>query len=71
MKKLLTPAALAVSALLFSGCVAAIGNRDNQSAARSSTTLGQQLIDLQKAKDAGAMTPDEYETQKAKLLNGK
>jgi hypothetical protein len=31
-------------------------------------TLGQQLIDLKKAKDAGAITDAEYEAQKAKLL---
>ena len=31
-------------------------------------TVGQQLIDLQKAKDAGAITDAEYQAQKAKLL---
>jgi len=31
-------------------------------------TLGQQLIDLQKAKDAGAITDTEYQAQKANLL---
>lgn len=31
-------------------------------------TLGQQLIDLQKAKDTGAITDAEYQAQKAKLL---
>jgi hypothetical protein len=34
-------------------------------------TVGQQLIDLQKAKDTGAITDSEYQTQKAKLLEGK
>jgi hypothetical protein len=34
-------------------------------------TIGQQLIDLQKAKDAGAITDAEYQTQKAKLLESK
>ena len=34
-------------------------------------TLGQQLIDLQKAKDAGAITDAEYQAQKARLLQGK
>ena len=53
------------TALLLSGCVAAIGNRDAQ---RASNTLGQQLVDLKKAKDAGAITDSEYEVQKAKLL---
>lgn len=33
-------------------------------------TIGQQLIDLKKAKDAGAITDAEYEAEKAKLLNG-
>jgi Short C-terminal domain len=31
-------------------------------------TLGQQLIDLQRAKDAGAITDAEYRAQKDKLL---
>jgi len=30
--------------------------------------VGQQLIDLKKAKDAGAITDEEYQAQKAKLL---
>ena len=70
MKKLQIFPALALAASLgLSGCVAAIGNRDGK--ASSNTTLGQQLIDLQKAKDAGAMTEAEYQTQKAKLLGEK
>jgi Short C-terminal domain len=69
MKKLVAPACLALSAMLFlSGCVAAIGNRGTD---RSTGTLGQQLIDLQKAKDAGAITETEYQTQKARLLENK
>lgn len=36
-----------------------------------SASLGQQLIDLQKAKNAGALTDAEYEAQKARLLAGK
>jgi hypothetical protein len=34
-------------------------------------TTGQQLIDLQRAKDAGAITDQEYQTQKAKFLGSK
>ena len=34
-----------------------------------SATIGQQLIDLQKARDAGAITDAEYQAQKAELLN--
>ena len=55
--------------LLASGCVAAIGNRDAQRS--RGTTLGQELVDLQKAKDSGAITQDEYQTQKAKLLGSR
>ena len=66
MKKHLSLTMLAVlSALPLAGC--------NLSGARvvSTTnvpTLGQQLIDLQKAKDAGAITSDQYEAKKAELL---
>jgi hypothetical protein len=70
MKKLMVPTSLALAALFcLSGCVAAIGNRDAQRS--SATTLGQQLIDLQKAKEAGAITEAEYQTQKARLLDNK
>ena len=31
-------------------------------------TVGQQLIDLQKAKDSGAITEAEYQAEKARLL---
>jgi hypothetical protein len=67
MKKLSAASQTLVLALLIgvTGCVAAIGNRD----AQRGGTLGQQLIDLQKARDNGAMTESEYQTQKARLLD--
>lgn len=34
-------------------------------------TIGQQLIDLKKAKDVGTITDTEYEREKTKLLNQK
>ena len=52
---------------LLNGCIA-IGNRDAQ---RPNATLGQQLIDLQKARDTGAITDAEYQSQKSKLLENK
>jgi PBP1b-binding outer membrane lipoprotein LpoB len=59
----------AVSSLLFlSGCVASIGNREP---ARSNATLGQQLIDLQKARDSGVLSESEYQTQRTKFLGEK
>ena len=70
MKKLIAPTSLALAGTLcLSGCVAAIGNRDAQRP--GTATLGQELIDLQKAKDAGAITEAEYQTQKARLLENK
>jgi hypothetical protein len=68
MKKSLFLVAVTISGmLLLNGCVAAIGNKDAQ--ARSNSTLGQQLVDLKKAHDAGALSDAEYEAQKARFLN--
>jgi hypothetical protein len=50
-----------VLTVVLSGCV--IGNRFPRSA-----TVGQQVIDLQKAKDAGALTEAEFLDQKKKVL---
>lgn len=33
-------------------------------------TLGQQLVDLKKARDSGAITDQEYQAQRTKLLQG-
>ena len=35
----------------------------------STTTVGQKLIDLNQAREAGAITDEEYETAKKKLLD--
>ncbi|HKQ40171.1 MAG TPA: SHOCT domain-containing protein [Verrucomicrobiae bacterium] len=54
------------AALLLNGCAIEIGNRGP-----SKDTLGQQLVDLKKAKDSGALSDSEYEAQKGKLLGAK
>jgi hypothetical protein len=68
MKKLLVPIMIGLTTLtLLTGCSWSVGG-----GAKSSTvmpTLGQQLMDLQKAKNSGAITETEYEAQKAKLLS--
>ena len=70
MKRRIVPVVIAIAgALILSGCVAAIGNRDGRHS--GNVTIGQQLIDLQKAKDAGALTDAEYASEKAKLLDSK
>lgn len=51
--------------VLLNGCIAiGTGPKSQQTIA----TLGQQLIDLQNAKNAGAITDAEYQSQKTKLL---
>jgi hypothetical protein len=68
MKAILVSLSLAlVSSAAFTGCVASVGNQGSPRGG----TLGQQLIDLQKAQEAGAITPAEYENQKQRLLRGR
>src|ERR1043166_6403029 len=65
MKRMMIPAALMLCVAVFlSGCVCVEGNRGEGSGG----TVGQQLVDLKKAKDSGAISDAEYEAQKAKLL---
>ena len=52
--------------LLSTGCAIQIGNRHPEA---SGGTLGQQLVDLKKAKDAGVISDAEYETKRKKLLD--
>jgi hypothetical protein len=68
MKKLIISLLVAVFvAGSFTGCVAVSGGSKS---AVNQPTPGQQLLDLQKARDAGAITPEEYQAQKAKVLAG-
>jgi len=54
-----------LTAIFVSGCVASIGNRN------PNVTVGQQLIDLQKARESGAITDAEFQAEKSKLLGVK
>ena len=56
---------LAASLLVLPGCILQV--KDNQSA----PTAGQQLCDLKKARDAGAITEEEYQAQRGQLLGAK
>ena len=71
MKKSLVLVAVCISAvLLLNGCIVlSLGGGTKNTSEASKVTLGQQLMDLQKAKDSGAITDAEYQAQKAKLLN--
>jgi len=67
MKKLFISALIGLSAMtLLTGCAWQVGG--GHKSVTMGPTTGQQLIDLQKAKDAGAITDAEYQAQKAKLL---
>lgn len=57
---------LLCGALFVSGCAIQIGNRHPEA---SGGTVGQQLVDLKKAKDAGVISDAEYEAQRKKILD--
>jgi hypothetical protein len=71
MKKIFIPLIIGLSAMvLLTGCIGLqIGGGDKHEV--QNATVGQQLIDLKKAKDKGVITDAEYEAQKAKLLGNK
>jgi hypothetical protein len=66
MKRLLNQACPTLLAMFWLvGCVAVV---KDQPAGSKAPTAGQQLVDLKHAKDVGAISDAEYETQKAKIL---
>ena len=69
MKKLIVPILVSLSAMtLLTGCIGlSIGSGTTTKPVTATT--GQQLVDLQKAKDSGAITEAEYQAQKTKILN--
>lgn len=60
---------LALSGMLIVGVTACSGGGADVQSHITTTTVGQQLIDLKKAYDSGAMTQQEYEQQRKKILN--
>jgi hypothetical protein len=71
MKKVLISLFIAFTAMtLFTGCIGvSLGGGTKTTVV--SATVGQQLLDLKKAKDAGAITDAEYQEQKVKILASK
>jgi hypothetical protein len=71
MKKLFLPIVIGLASVtLLTGCLA-IQLGGGTTTRPESPTVGQQLIDLQHAKDTGAISDAEYQQQKAKLLETK
>ncbi|HEV2208337.1 MAG TPA: SHOCT domain-containing protein [Verrucomicrobiae bacterium] len=60
--------ALAGLGLMVAGCAWQIGG-DKKGTSIAQTTRGQELIDLKKAKDQGAISEEEYQAQRNKILN--
>lgn len=69
MKKILLPSLIGLaSVILLTGCVAIAPNAITT---KQEPTVGQQLIDLQKAKDSGAINDAEFQAEKDKILHPK
>jgi hypothetical protein len=63
--------AVASAALLVTGCVGGVSLGGGTKTEVRKPTVGQQLMDLQKAKETGAITESEYQAQRAKVLENK
>ena len=60
---------LAFSILFLSSCASSLFSVDkNSDVTNINTTVGEELIDLKKALDAGAITEEEYNEMKSKIL---
>ena len=62
---------LAMCSLLLLGAAACGGGGAEMKSEVTTTTTGQQLMDLKKAYDSGAMTKEEYEKERQKVLDKK
>jgi hypothetical protein len=72
MKKLIIPALVGLlTVTLLTGCVGGLSLGGGTKTTTNAATVGQQMIDLKKARDAGAITDAEYQAQKIKILSEK
>ena len=61
---------LVLSILLLSSCASSLFSVDKKSDVTNiNTTVGEELIDLKKALDSGAITEEEYNEMKKKILD--
>lgn len=68
MKKLIVPIWVGLAAMtLLTGCAIGCGEKTTQ----VMPTTGQQLLDLQKAKDAGVITDAQFQSEKTRILDHK
>ena len=65
---LISTAAALLAVTLLTGCVGlSVGGGSKTETQKA--TVGQQLIDLQRARDTGAINEGEYQAQRMKLLH--
>jgi hypothetical protein len=60
-------AVVTIAGLLATGCAWSIGGKGDAKTV-AQPTKGQELVDLKKAKDQGAISDADYEAQRAKIL---
>ena len=68
MQRIVT-VSLLVTSLTLGGCVFAPGGPDDWDDDRDEPTIGQQLIDLDRARDNGLITDAEFERAKQDILD--
>ena len=66
-KKIVALSTYAVLGALLAGCSWSIGGGKERASA-APPTRGQELIDLKRARDQGAITQEEYESQRRQVL---
>jgi hypothetical protein len=66
LKSMMLLAACTIVSSLLASCAWSVGGKGVTS--NTQPTRGQELIDLQKAKEQGAITAEEYENQKKRIL---
>jgi outer membrane murein-binding lipoprotein Lpp len=66
MRSILALAALVLAAASLSGCGGSSSSVDNRT-----TTVGQELQDLEAARNKGLLTEDDYQRQREAILNRK
>ncbi len=71
MQKRINTWALIVTVAAALGMGACSGGGAEIKSEITTTTKGQQLLDLQKAYEAGAMSKDEYERERKRVLESK
>lgn len=70
MKKIIIPCLIGVIATAcLAGCSIELGTGTTTKVYPA--TVGEQLVDLKRARDNGAINEQEYETQRSKILNAR